>query len=77
MSSTVTSFICRHLHKYNEPLWYNLVLGGNMTEEFDLVDEMMWEDLVEFETLEDAGLENPPEFDSVGSAQRAYYADEA
>lgn len=25
---------------------------------FDLVDEMQWEDLVEFETLEDAGLEN-------------------
>ena len=45
--------------------------------ELDLVDQMMWEDLVEFETLEDAGLENPPEFGSVGSAQRAYYADEA
>ena len=45
--------------------------------ELDLVDQMRWEDLVEFETLEDAGLENPPEFDSVGSAQRAYYADEA
>ena len=48
-----------------------------MAEEFDLVDEMMWEDLVEFETLEEAGLENPPEFDTVVGAQRAYYADEA
>jgi hypothetical protein len=25
--------------------------------EFDLVDEMEWEDIVEFETLEEAGLE--------------------
>lgn len=25
---------------------------------FDLVDQMQWEDLVEFETLESAGLEN-------------------
>ena len=37
-----------------------------MAKEFDLVDEMMWEDLVEFETLEEAGLENPPEFDCAG-----------
>lgn len=48
-----------------------------MAQEFDLVDQMMWEDLVEFETLEAAGLENKPEFDSVVSAQRAYYDDEA
>jgi hypothetical protein len=25
--------------------------------QLDLVDEMQWEDIVEFETLEDAGLE--------------------
>jgi hypothetical protein len=27
------------------------------TMQLDLVDEMQWEDLVEFETLEEAGLE--------------------
>lgn len=27
----------------------------------DLVDEMMWEDVVEFETLEEAGLEEAEE----------------
>lgn len=32
---------------------------------FDLVDEMQWEDLVEFETLESAGLENS-DTDSIG-----------
>jgi hypothetical protein len=29
----------------------------------DLVDEMMWEDIVEFETLEDAGLEESADDD--------------
>jgi len=29
-----------------------------MFNEFDLVDEMQWEDLTEFLSLEDAGLEN-------------------
>ena len=42
---------------------------------FDLVDEMMWEDLVEFETLESAGLENQ-DFDTVTNAQGVYYKDE-
>ncbi len=42
---------------------------------FDLVDEMNWEDLVEFETLEQAGLESC-DFDTVPSAQREYYSDE-
>jgi hypothetical protein len=43
---------------------------------FDLVDEMQWEDLVEFETLESAGLENSFENDSVQSAQMDYYKEE-
>lgn len=43
---------------------------------FDLVDEMQWEDLVEFETLESAGLENSFENDSVPSAQMDYYKEE-
>jgi hypothetical protein len=44
-------------------------------EQFDLVDEMMWEDLVEWETLEAAGLENSDR-DGVCSAQIAYYMEE-
>lgn len=28
-------------------------------QHLDLVDEMQWEDVVEFDTLEDAGLEEP------------------
>ena len=44
---------------------------------FDLVDEMIWEDLVEFETLESAGLENPLDRDTVPAAQQSYYNDEA
>ena len=44
--------------------------------EFDLVDEMQWEDLVEFETLEQAGLENGFEADSVPAAQKVYYLEE-
>ena len=46
------------------------------SKEFDLVDEMMWEDLTEFLTLEQAGLENGKEFDTVTSAQKLYYNDE-
>ena len=42
---------------------------------FDLVDEMMWEDLTDFLTLEEAGLENC-DFDTVTSAQRVYYLEE-
>lgn len=44
---------------------------------FDLVDEMMWEDLVEFETLESVGLEDKYQGDTVPAAQKAYYDDEA
>ena len=43
----------------------------------DLVDEMMWEDMTEFLTLEEAGLENIPEGDTVSAAQRLYFEDEA
>lgn len=43
---------------------------------FDLVDEMMWEELTEFETLEAAGLEALPCFDTVPAAQKEYYRDE-
>lgn len=38
-------------------------------DDFDLVDEMQWEDLVDFLTLEEAGLENA-DFDTIPSAQR-------
>ena len=45
-------------------------------DNFDLVDEMMWEDLVEFETLESAGLENQ-DYDTVpATIKAAYYNDE-
>lgn len=44
--------------------------------EFDLVDEMQWEDLIEFETLESAGLEDSFIADSVPAAQNGYYNDE-
>lgn len=41
---------------------------------FDLVDEMHWEDLVEFITLEDAGLENKMVDDTVpGTVWQEYY----
>lgn len=46
-------------------------------QEFDLVDQMQWEDLVEWVSLEDAGLENPREYDNVFAAQRTYYNEEA
>lgn len=42
---------------------------------FDLVDEMQWEDLIEFESLESAGLENR-DFDTVQNAQQEYYNEE-
>lgn len=45
-------------------------------EDFDLVDEMHWEDLTTFESLEDAGLENARENDSVTGAQKPYYVEE-
>jgi hypothetical protein len=48
------------------------MIGNN----YDLVDEMMWEDLEEFVSLEDAGLENKPERDNVCAAQRVYYLEE-
>ena len=44
--------------------------------EFDLVDEMMWEDLVEFESLESAGLEDSYAGDTVPGAQATYYSEE-
>lgn len=44
--------------------------------EFDLVDEMQWEDLVEFESLESAGLENAIDRDTIPGAQFDYYRDE-
>jgi len=44
--------------------------------DFDLVDEMQWEDIVEFETLEEAGLEEGFISDSVPAAQMTYYKEE-
>lgn len=43
---------------------------------FDLVDEMQWEDLVEWVSLEDAGLEDSPVWDTVCAAQLQYFRDE-
>ena len=44
---------------------------------FDLVDEMTFEDNDElFITLEAAGLENKPDYDTVPNAQKGYYNDE-
>lgn len=42
---------------------------------FDLVDEMHWEDLVEFESLESAGLESYDK-DTVPGAMQQYFKDE-
>jgi hypothetical protein len=42
----------------------------------DLVDEMNWEDVVEFETLESAGLEDYTVYDTVPAAQAIYYSEE-
>lgn len=44
--------------------------------DYDLVDQMMWEDLEEFLTLEEAGLEDSRMNDSVPAAQLEYYNDE-
>jgi hypothetical protein len=44
--------------------------------QFDLVDEMMWEDLVDFLTLEEAGLENHHDRDTVPGALRTYFDEE-
>lgn len=41
----------------------------------DLVDEMQWEDIIEFETLEQAGLESK-DYDTIPAAQAKYYRDE-
>jgi hypothetical protein len=41
----------------------------------DLVDEMMWEDLTDFLTLEDAGLENC-DYDTVPSIQKQLWAND-
>ena len=44
---------------------------------FDLVDEMQWEDLIEFETLESAGLEDSYNDDTVpGQVFNSYYSEE-
>ena len=42
---------------------------------FDLVDEMQWEDLVEFESLQSAGLEIYDK-DTVPGAMQQYFEDE-
>ena len=44
--------------------------------EFDLVDQMQWEDLTDFLTLEEAGLENQ-DFDTIPNVQRDYFKEEA
>jgi len=51
-------------------LRYGHALGNLM--DFDLVDEMMWEDLTEFETLEEAGLESQ-DYDTVTAALQTHY----
>ncbi len=43
---------------------------------FDLVDQMQWEDLIVFESLESAGLEDSYSGDTVPAAQSLYYNDE-
>jgi len=44
--------------------------------EFDLVDEMMWEDLTDFLTLEEAGLENYDVDTVPASNNREYFKGE-
>jgi hypothetical protein len=39
---------------------------------FDLVDQMQWEDLTDFLTLEEAGLENQ-DFDTVPAVNKTAY----
>ena len=48
----------------------NLFFNG--AKMLDLVDEMQWEDVVEFLTLEEAGLENS-EYDTVPSCNNREY----
>ena len=43
---------------------------------FDLVDQMQWEDLIVFESLESVGLEDSYCGDTVPAAQATYYRDE-
>lgn len=43
--------------------------------ELDLVDEMQWEDVVDFLTLEEAGLEERV-YDTVPGALREYFSEE-
>lgn len=45
-------------------------------DNFDLVQEMEWEDHTDFLTLEEAGLENSFIADSVPAAQKVYYTEE-
>jgi hypothetical protein len=42
---------------------------------FDLVDQMQWEDLTDFLTLEEAGLENQ-DYDNVPAVNRVVYFSE-
>ena len=44
--------------------------------EFDLVDEMQWEDVVEFLTLQEAGLEDVA-YDNVNGALSEYFQGES
>jgi hypothetical protein len=48
-----------------------------MTQQLDLVDEMQWEDVVEFDTLQDSGLEEPhsqPIFGGTNPLSNGIYA---
>ena len=45
-------------------------------DELDLVDEMQWEDVVDFLTLEQAELEEKV-YDTVNGALREYFKDES
>jgi len=70
-------FLIESLQCYLQRLMaISLLQRGNKMPELDLVDEMQWEDLVEFETLESAGLEDSFIADSVPAAQKEYYNDE-
>ena len=42
----------------------------------DLVDEMQWEDVVEFVTLQEAGLEDVA-YDTVNGTANPYFLDES
>ena len=43
--------------------------------QLDLVDEMQWEDVIEFETLEDAGFEETSPVDDAFSVSIYAYTD--